>query len=437
MEWWLILLLFCTILLVFLLLSMPVAFAFMLANFAMVIAVMGLKAGPYQMIVNMFDSLTIFTLAPIPLFILMGEMLFHSGMAFRALNAMSIILGKIPGRLSILANLSGAVFAALSGSPISNTAMLGSLLVPEMERRGYSKLLALGPIMAAGGVAMIIPPSTLSVLFGTFAQISIAKILIAGFIPGILLVISYITYIVGSCILNPELAPAYEVKETAFMEKAKSFVTGIFPLGVILFIVTGTIFIGVATPTEAAALGVVCSILLTILYGQFKMTLLKKVLLETIKLTVMTFMIIAGSTIFSQILSYTGAAREMVEAVVGLNLSPTIMLLAMMLVVFVLGMFIDQISIMMITIPLFMPIVNNVGFDPVWFATLMLINLEIALMTPPFGMLLFVMKGVVSKETKMITIYRSVIPFIICNILVIIILWIFPELVLVLPNLMK
>lgn len=437
MAWWMTLSLFILILFTLLAISFPVAFAFLLTNLVVVSIVMGPKIGPFQMIMNMFDSLTIFTLAPIPLFILMGELLFHSGMAFSALNALSKLLGRVPGRLSVLANLGGAVFAALSGSPMANTAMLGTILAPEMEKRGYSVTMTVGPIIAAGGIAMIIPPSTLAVLYGTFAQISIAEILIAGIIPGILLVIFYLSYIIGACMIKPEHAPQYEIEETTLTDKLGSFIKEILPLGFIMFLVVGLIFFGVVTPTESAALGVVGALILSILYRSFTVTLMKKALLETIKLSVMTFMIIAGSMVFSQVLAYTGATNVMIQAVLALNLSPMVMLILMMSIVFIMGMFIDQLSIMMITIPLFTPLVSALGFDPIWFAILMLINLEVALLTPPFGMLLFVMKGVASKRVSMANIYRAVIPFVICDIVVIILIMVFPAITLLLPNMMR
>ena len=178
MEWWVFIIIFFAAFLFLLAIGLPVAFAFMLVNLVFVIILMGAHAGPHQMVMNMFDSISIFTIAPVPLFILLGEILFHSGIALRALDVLSRLLGKLPGRLSVLANLGGTIFAALSGSPMANTAMLGSILVPEMEKRGYSRLMTIGPIMATGGIAMIIPPSILSVVYATIAEISIAKLLI-------------------------------------------------------------------------------------------------------------------------------------------------------------------------------------------------------------------------------------------------------------------
>ena len=436
MEWWLFLILFFAGFLLLLAIGLPVAFSFMFINLIVVICIMGTHAGPHQMIMNMFQSLTIFTLAPVPLFILLGEVLFHSGMAMRALDVLSKLLGRLPGRLSILANLGGTIFAALSGSPIANTAMLGSLLVPEMERRGYSRLMTIGPIMAAGGIAMIIPPSTLSVIYGTLAEISIGKLLIAGVIPGVIMGANYMTYIIGACILKPELTPDYDMEKVSSREKLYLFFRDVFPLSILMFLVLGLIFLGIATPTESAAVGVLGAFIQSIFYGGFNWKLVKKAVVATTRITGMIFLIIAGSMIFSQIMAFTGTTRGLTELIVGWPLPAMLKVIAMLVMVFFLGIFIDQVSIMMITIPLFVPVVDALGFNPIWFAIVMLIDLEIALTTPPFGVLLFVMKGVAPKGTTMGDIYGAVFPFVLCDTFAVILVMIFPPLALWLPSLM-
>ncbi len=436
MEWWLFLILFFAGLLFLLAIGLPVAFSFMLINVIVVMLIMGTHAGPYQMIMNMFQSLTLFTLAPVPLFIMLGEVLFHSGMALRALDVLSKLLGRLPGRLSILANLGGTIFAALSGSPMANTAMLGSLLVPEMEKRGYSRLMTIGPIMAAGGIAMIIPPSTLSVIYGTIAEISIAKLLIAGVIPGLIMGANYMTYIILSCLLKPELTPDYEMEKVSSREKLFLFFRDVFPLSILMFLVLGLIFLGVATPTESAAIGVLGAFIQSIFYGGFSWEMIKKSVTATTRITGMIFLIVAGSMIFSQIMAFTGTTRAMTELIVGWPLPAILKLIAMLLMVFFLGIFVDQVSIMMITIPLFVPVVNALGFDPFWFAIMMLIDLEIALTTPPFGVLLFIMKGVAPKGTTMSDIYGAVLPFVLCDTFTVILVMVFPSLALWLPSLM-
>jgi tripartite ATP-independent transporter DctM subunit len=385
---------------------------------------------------NMFQSLTLFTLAPVPLFILLGEVLFHSGMALRALDVLSKLLGRLPGRLSILANLGGTIFAALSGSPMANTAMLGSLLVPEMEKRGYSRLMTIGPIMAAGGIAMIIPPSTLSVIYGTIAEISIAKLLIAGVIPGLIMGANYMTYIIGACLLKPELTPDFETEKVPSMVKLYLFFRDVFPLSILMFLVLGLIFLGIATPTESAAVGVLGAFIQSIFYGGFSWEMLKKVVIATTRITGMIFLIVAGSMIFSQIMAFTGTTKGMTELIVGWPLPTMLKIIAMLIMVFFLGIFVDQVSIMMITIPLFVPVVDALGVDPFWFAIMMLIDLEIALTTPPFGVLLFIMKGVAPKGTTMTDIYGAVLPFVLCDTFAVILVMVFPPLALWLPSLM-
>lgn len=436
MDWWLFLILFFSVFLFLLAIGVPVAFAFILVNLASVMMLMGTMAGPFQMIMNMFDALSIFTIAPVPLFILLGEILFHSGMAMRALDVLSRLLGKLPGRLSVLANLGGTIFAALSGSPMANTAMLGSILVPEMEKRGYSRLMTIGPIMATGGVAMIIPPSILSVIYATIAEISIAKLLIAGVIPGIIMAANYMTYIIAACTLKPELAPPYAFERIPGRDKFILFMRNVAPLSILMFLVLGLIFVGVATPTESAAVGVVGALIMAIFYRGFTWEMIKKSVTATTRITGMIFLIVAGSTIFSQIMAYTGATRGVTELIVGLPLPSTLKILSMLFIVFLLGIFIDQISIMMITIPLFVPVVTALGIDPYWFAILMLIDLEIALTTPPFGVLLFIMKGVAPRGTTMGDIYRSVFPFVTCDSFAVFLVMLFPALATWLPGLM-
>jgi tripartite ATP-independent transporter DctM subunit len=432
MEWWEFIIIFFASFLVLLAIGLPVAFAFILVNLVFVMILMGPNAGPHQMIMNMFDSLSIFTIAPVPLFILLGEILFHSGMALRALDALASMLGKLPGRLAVLANLGGTIFAALSGSPMANTAMLGSVLVPEMEKRGYSRLMTIGPIMATGGVAMITPPSILSVVYATIEELSIAQLLIAGVIPGLIMAANYMTYIITACILKPALAPSYEPEKISGKEKFLLLMKHVAPL----FLVLGLIFLGVATPTESAAIGVVGAVIMSIVYRGFSWGMIKKSVTATVGITGMIFLILAGSAIFSQIMAYTGATRGVTEFIVGLPLPSTLKLLSMLFVVFLLGIFIDQVSIMMITIPLFIPVVDALGIDPYWFAILMLIDLEIALTTPPFGVLLFIMKGVAPKGTTMADIYRAVFPFVSCDCFAVLLVLLFPALVSWLPGLM-
>lgn len=435
MEWWLIFLLIISGLLLLMLTGLPVGFSFLLVTMAVMYLLMGGESGFKLLILSIYDSLTKFNLTPIPFFIIMGEVLFHSGLASRTLNVLAKWVGPLPGRLSIITLLSGGLFAALSGSAVANTAMLGSLMVPEMRRRGYSAELTVGPIMCSGALAMIIPPSALAVLLGTLAEISIGRLLIGSVMPGILLLALYLLYVMARCLINPTHAPKYEVAAVSLSDKILSTIRDILPLGAVIFLVLGLMFFGVATPTEASALGALGTFALA---GWFR-CLSREVILRSISgsltVTVMIFTIIAGSAAFSQIISFSGASRSLVEAVLSLAVSPMWILAFMLGIVIALGCFMEQVSIMMITIPIFMPIVNQLAFDPVWFGVLMLISLEIGQLSPPVGLVLFVMKGVAPPEISMKEIYKSAVPYCFIDIAGLGLIMLFPAIALWLPGL--
>lgn len=437
MEWWVILLVFVGFLLLMLATGMPVAFSFFLINIVGAVTVLGGEVGLRQMMLSIYSGLTSFTLAPVPLFVFMGEILFHSGMAIRTLDVLDKWMGRLPGRLSLLTVAGGTIFSNLSGSTMANTAMLGSLLVPSMQSRGYRKPMILGPILGTGGIAMIIPPSALAIVLGTLAHLSIGELLLAGIVPGLLMAVLYFGYIIGRCKLDPSLAPAYEVEHVSLGEKLADLFKYVLPLTTIVFLVVGLIFLGVATPTEAAAMGSVGSLALAACYRALSFRVLKRAVRGSLKVTVMTFMIIAGSITFSQILAFTGATRGMVEFVAGLPLEPILILICMQLILILLGAFMEQISMMMISVPIFMPVVHALGFDPIWFGILMLLNLEIAFTTPPFGLLLFVMKGVAPEDTTMGDIYRAALPFIVCDLIAMALIMAYPAITLWLPGLMR
>lgn len=390
--------------------------------------------GLSTLMLSMFDSLTKFNLTPIPFFLLLGEVLFHSGLASRTIDVLSKWLGAIPGRLSVITLLSGGLFAALSGTTVANTALFGTLMTPEMLRRGYSKGLTLGPIMGSGALAMIIPPSSLAVLLGSLAEVSIGGLLIAAIIPGLVLLALFLSYTIIRALLNPSLAPKYEIDATDARDKIISALRDLVPMFAIVFLVTGLILVGVATPTEAAAVGAFGAVVLTASFRVLTRDVLKKSILGTLKVSAMILTIIAGSSAFSQILAYSGASRELVEIVLSWGASPLTVLLIMLGVVVVMGCFMEQVSIMMITIPIFMPIVGAMGIHPIWFAVLMLVCLEIGQLTPPFGLALFVMKGVAPKEISMTDVYKAAVPFVACNFIGIALVISFPALATWLPG---
>ena len=436
MEWWAILLFLIGGLIFFLVLGVPIAFAFLLINFIGAYIFMGGLDGLSLSVQQIFTSLVSFSLAPIPLFIFMGELMLHSGMAKRTLDVFDKVIGKLPGRLSLIVITGGALFSTLSGSTIANTAMLGEIMVPEMKERGYKNPMILGPIVGVGGLAMLIPPSALAVVYASLAEISVGKVLIAGAIPGFMLAVLYSLYVVGRSRIRPSLAPAYEVTHHTLSEKLLDFTKYVLPLGFIFFLVLGVIFLGVATPTEAASTGALGSIILACCYRKFNIDILHKSLKGTLKVSVMAFMIIAASKTFSSIQAFTGSTMGLVNLITGLETSWLFVLIGMMVILMILGTFMEQVSMMMITIPIYMPIIQGLGFDPIWFAILMLLNLEMAMSTPPFGILLFVMKGSAPPGTKLGEIVLSAAPFLVCDLIVMITLIAFPSIVMFLPNLM-
>lgn len=436
MEWPVLLVFLIGGLLFLLALGLPIAFSFLLLNFIGAYIFMGGPKGLTLATQQIFTSLTSFTLSPIPLFILMGEVMLHSGMAVRTLDVIDKWIGRIPGRLSLIVIVGGTLFSTLSGSTIANTAMLGETMVPEMTSRGYKKPMTLGPVVGVGGLAMLIPPSALAVVFASLAQISVGKVLIAGAIPGLMLCVFYSSYIILRCFINPTLAPAYDVEHHPLSEKLYGFFKYVLPLGLIFFLVLGVIFLGIATPTEAAATGALGSLILAAVYRSLNVDVLKKSLSGTLHVTIMAFMIIAASKTYSSILAYTGATRGLVEFVTNLEMSNLFYIIIMMLILMILGTFMEQVSMMMVTIPIFLPVITGLGYDPIWFAILMLLNLEMAMSTPPFGMLLFVMKGAAPEDTTLGEICLAAAPFLFCDLIVMIILIAFPNLILFLPSLM-
>ena len=436
MEWWVPLLFIVGIFLLLLAVGLPVFLAFTAVDVLGIYFLWGGSAGLAQLIHSIFSSISSFVLLPVPLFVLMGELLFQSGVFVRALDTLDKWMGRLPGRLCILSIGGGTLFSTLSGSSMGTSAMLGSLLLPEMEKRGYHKTIAIGSCMS-GALAMIIPPSALAVIMGSLMEVSIGKLLMSGVVPGLLMATMYVTYIVGRCTLQPQLAPDYSPDKVPLSEKTIAFVKHVLPFGSIIFVVTGLIFAGLATPTEAAGMGVVATAAVVAAYGKLSFAIIRKSVESTLRITVMMFMILTGSTAFSQILAFTGASRGLVELVVSFPFPDIMIVGVMQLLMIILGTFMEPVSIMMITFPVYMPIVKAFGFDPIWFGLLTLINMEIGMKTPPFGMVLFVMKGVVPSKTTMLDIYRSVTPFVIVDVLAMLLIMIFPVIATVLPNLMK
>lgn len=435
MEWYYTLAILIGALVFFMMLGLPVVFAFFTVNIMGAFIFMGGEKGLMQLVRNAVDAVQSFALLPIPLFIFMGEVMLYTGVAARAIDAVDKLIARVPGRLALVAIAGGTIFSSLSGSTIANTAMLGSTLLPEMYKRGYKPEISIGPIVAVGGIAMLIPPSALAVLLGSIAQIPIGDLLVASIIPALILAALFFAYVTIRCARNPEIAPPYEVGEMTWVERLLPFIIYVLPLTSIFLVVVGSIVGGVATPTESAALGALATLVSAAAYRRLTLQNFLISLRQTMRFTVMTLFIICGSITFSQILAFSEASAGLSSVIVRAELSPFLVLLGMLAVLMFLGCFMDQVSMMMITMPLYMPVVEQMGYHPVWFGVLTLMILEISLATPPFGLLLFVAKGAAPADTTVRQVIVSVLPFIVLALLVLALLVVVPQLTLVLPAL--
>ena len=415
-------------------LGLPVAFSFLVINLVGALLFLGGEPGLVQLARNSVGSVASFSLTPIPLFILMGEVLFHTGLAVKVIDGVERLVRQVPGRLAVVAVVAGTVFSAISGSTIATTAMLGSLMLPVMLSRGYHPTMATGPLMAIGAVDMLIPPSALTVLLGSLSGISISKLLIGGVVPGLILSVAFVAYIMARVKLNPSLAPATGFIEYHGWAKLRPFVQYVLPLVSIFVVVVASMSEGWATPTESAAIGALFTIVLAAAYRALTVKNLLAALRGTTAISGMILFIILGATTFSQILSFSGASNGLVELISGTGLAPLAVIAAMLALLIFLGLFVEQVSMMLITLPIYMPLVQKYGVDPVWFGVMFLICMQLGLLLPPHGLLLMTMKGVAPPEVRMGHIFQAVLPYIAMSILLLALVFFVPAVAVWLPK---
>ena len=481
MEWYLALILLLGTVCIAMFVGLPVAFAFfaacVLGTALFIQGDIGLTLMPME-----FHLSIKFVLSPIALFLLMGEILLQTGVAFKAIGAIDRMISRVPGRLAVVSIVGGTVFSSLSGSTIANTAILGSVLLPDMHRRGYQPAISMGPIMAVGGIAMLIPPSALAVLLASLAEQSVAQLLIAGIVPGVLMAVLFFAYVVGRCIINPEIAPTYEPDESQLdspivvavnrrgraiwsrtydgkflriTNRVLPFVFYIFPLFTIFIVVVGSIFFKLASPTESAALGCLAALGVSYFFRLFKSKVtitgidgadfnwreIWKSLIETTKINTMILFIITGSLVFSQALANSGATDGLLRQIAALDLTPLVVVIIMMGVLLFLGAFMDQVSMLLLTLPFFLlgeaSLQVIFKIDVIWLMVLMLITMEISLLTPPFGLLLYVMKGVAPFPVTLGQVVRSALPFIFIEVMVLLLLIFVPGVATWLPKMLN
>ncbi len=436
MEWWIVLSGGLGALLLLLLIGMPVFLAFLIINVAGTLLVLG-EPGFGLFANSIFETTNTAALATIALFILMGELLFRSGTIEVVFNSVDTLIGRVRGRQYVLCISLSAVLGALSGAAMGVVAMLGRSLYPTMVRRGYDWKLSAGTILGGASLAPIIPPSVLIIVIGSLADVSIAGLLVAGLLPGLMLASLFLIYTFARVWINPALAPE-EIADSSRRPGAVEKVVALarmLPFMVIIFCVMGFILLGVATPSEAAATGVVGAILTAAYYRKLSFAMLRESLLSAAGISAMILIIMASATMFSQLLAFTGATSNLAKTVVLLGLEPILMLFVMMLMPFVLCMFIDQIALLLVIIPIYKPILVSLGFDPIWFWTLMLLNVTVGGLTPPFGYTMFAFKGVV-PDLKLSAIFSASWPFVGLFVLGMVILAIFPALATYLPGLL-
>lgn len=418
-------------------LGLPVAIAFLALNILGALLFMGGTAGLDQLARNTMLAVSSFSLTPIPLFVLMGEVLFQSGLAFKVIEGIERLIMRVPGRLSVVAVASGTVFSAISGSTIATTAMLGSAMVPAMLARGYHPSMAMGPIMAIGAVDMLIPPSGLAVLLGSLAGISISGLLIAGIVPGVLLAITFIAFIVIRVRFNPALAPVGDEKPLHGWERYRMFFVYVVPLVSIFAVVVGSMSAGLATPTESAALGAFATLVFAAAYRTLSLRIMVSSFKATLAVSGMVLFVIVGATGFAQLLGFSGASDGLLKLIAAQGFSPFGVMLAMMAILLVLGCFVDPVSMMLLTLPFFMPLVTNLKIDTIWFGVLFLMAMQIGLLSPPFGMLVFTMKSVVPAEITLKQVFIAVLPYVAIGFLMMVAILVYPPIATWLPALFE
>ena len=430
-------------LLILMMFGVPVAIAFFLIDLAGAYAFLGGERGFVSVVRGAMGSLANINLAAIPLFLLMGELLFQTGLAMRAIDAIDRLITRVPGRLSVVAITGGTIFSALSGSTVATTAMLGKSLLPEMLRRGYKPEMAMGPIIGVGGVDMLIPPSALTVLLATLAsavslvKVSVTDLLIAGILPGLIMSALFILYIIITCWRRPDYSPASEVTAETLFNRIKPFVIHVLPLFLLFFVVMGSMVAGLASPTDAAALGCIAAAFLAAVFRKLTLKAVFDSIMQTAVVTAMVFFILAGSTTFSQLLAFSGAVDGALAVIRSFELTPLMAVGMMVFILLILGCLLDQISTMLLTLPFFMPIANGLNLDLVWLGIVLLISLQIGLLTPPFGMLLFVMRGVTPPEITTKQIWWAATPYTIMTFSVLVAVIFVPEIATYLPSVFK
>ncbi len=421
------------VLVLLLMAGVPISFALLAIATVGILGVWGPK-GLLVLFNTAYGEGTSFLLLAIPLFILMANILKFSGLADELYEMVHRWMGRLRGGLAMGTVVICAIFAAMAGISSVATVSMGLIALPAMLDRRYDKVMAVGCINAGGALGILIPPSIIMILYGSMAEVSVGRLFAGGILPGLVLTFIFVAYIGIRCYLNPDLGPAIS-EHYSLRQKLVSLRGVILPVGLVV-LVLGVIYSGVATPTEAAGVGAGGAIFTAAVHRRLSWTRLKQACMETMGLSAMIFWIIIGAVAFTHFLAYAGIQDLVQSWVISLQVNRWVIMLAIQGVFFVLGMFLDPAGIILLTTPIFVPIVTHLGFDPLWFGVLFTINMEMAYITPPFGFNLFILKGVVPPSVTMADIYRSVGPFVLLQALCLVLVMVWPDLALYLPSLM-
>lgn len=432
------LILFVAILVV-LFLGYPVAFALGGVSIWVGSMVMGIKF--FDLLpLRIYGNMQNIVLLAVPLFIFMGLMLEKSGIAERMLQTLTLLMGRLRGGLALAVIIVGILLAASTGIVGATVVTMGLLSLPTMLKRQYSKRLATGVIVSAGTLGQIIPPSIVLILLGSVMNVPVGDMFMGAVIPGLLLSLGYVVYVLVYARLHPQQAPAANKEELAAFRSGsmtKDILLSFLLPFLLILAVLGSIFAGIATPTEAAGIGALAASLMTAAQGKLSMKVLKEVMSETTFLTSMVFMILVGAAAFSLTFRALQGERLIVEAITQSELSPAAFFWLTMLGIFIAGFFIDFIEITFIFVPILTPLFQKFGFDLLWVGILIAMNLQSSFLTPPFGFSLFYLKGVAPKEVRTSDIYRGVVPFLLVQVVVLLLIYLFPGLVLWLPDVLN
>lgn len=415
--------------------GLPVAFGLggTAVIFAMIFEPRALLAIPSAFYYTPWNSI----LVTVPLFLFMGSLIRYSGIADMAYDAVYKLIGHIHGGLAVGTVVVCTIFAAVTGITPPATITMGQIAYPSMMKYNYDRKIAIGAIASGGALGALIPPSVPFIFYGLLAKVSIGDLFLAGIVPGLMLASFYMIYIGVRCRLQPELGPALP-RDLRFSgrEKAQA-VVNIWPFAVLIFIVLGVIWGGIATPAEAAAFGATGAVFINLIYGRLTWQVFRSSIATTLKLTGMGFWILIGANIYLNIFNTLGSQDLLTELVLSMPGGATGIMAMMMLIILILGMVMDDWAIIMLCTPLFIPIVDALGVDKLWFGALFIVNIQIAYLTPPFGFVLFWLKGVLPRNVSFGDMYVSVGPFVLLQLIGLTLIFIFPEIAVGLPNYFK